>query len=115
MDCKAHFRNINLLSRWPLAISHEMSGSDRFGSKIFDPGWVSHLWLGFRFGTFYLKTSIFSIFCASGGKNLFGPGQKVPGSKAGQKYARVGSDGIRDHLYYLGLVYFLGQTTMSGL
>jgi len=41
---------------------------------------VSHLWFGFEFGKFPLKTS---NFFPLGKKNLFGSGQKVPGSKAG--------------------------------
>jgi len=66
--------------------------SDGSGSKIFDPGpdnflwlgsgWVSHSWFGFEFGKFPLKMSNFSILFPSDQKNLFGSGQKVPGSKA---------------------------------
>jgi len=36
--------------------------SDGSGSKIFDPGRVSHLRFGFEFGKFPLKMSKFSIF-----------------------------------------------------
>jgi len=53
-------------------------------SKIFDPGQVSHLWLGYGFGKFPLIASNFSIFCPSGQKNVIGSGQKVPGSKPGR-------------------------------
>jgi len=45
-------------------------------------GRVSHLWFGFEFGKFSLKTSNFSTFSLQVKKNLFGLGQKVPGSKA---------------------------------
>jgi len=61
-----------------------------FRSKIFDPGWVSHLWFKFGFGKFSLKIPNFPIFGPSG--------QKIPMSKlgrciftAGKKYAQVGS------------------------
>jgi len=53
---------------------------DGSGSKIFDPGWVSflclglgrvsHLWFGFEFGKFPLKTSNFSIFFPSDQKKI---------------------------------------------
>jgi len=36
--------------------------SDGSGSKIFNPGRVSHLWFRFGFGKFPLETSNFSIF-----------------------------------------------------
>jgi len=56
------------------------------------------------------KTSNFSIFNQ---KNIFGSGQKVPGSKVGQPYllpvkSKLGSGQARAHLY-LGLsdnIYF---------
>jgi len=44
-------------------------------------GQVSHLWFGFWVGKLPLKITIFSL-CVK--KNLFGSGQKVPGSKAGR-------------------------------
>jgi len=40
----------------------DVSPSDGFGSKFFDPGRVSHLWFGFEIGKFLLKMSNFSIF-----------------------------------------------------
>jgi len=54
----------------------------------FGMGWVSHLWFGSGFGKFPLKMS---IFFPSGKKNLFGSGQKVPRSKAGQPLIYCGS------------------------
>jgi len=52
-------------------------------------GLVSHL--GFGFGKFPLEMSNVSIFFPSGPKNLFGSGQKVPGSKADQPLIYCGS------------------------
>jgi len=43
---------------------------------------VSHLWFGFKFEKFALKCQIFQFFALQVKKNLFGPGQKVPGSEA---------------------------------
>jgi len=65
--------------------------SDGSGSKFFDPGWVSHLWIGFGFGKFNLKIPNFQFFPLRVKKNLFGMGQKVPGSKAGQPLIYCGS------------------------
>jgi len=77
--------------------------SDGSGSKIFDPGRVSHLWFGLEFGKFPLKMSNFSIFFLRVKKNLFGSGQKVPGSKAGWPLIYCGSKvslgRVRAHLY----------------
>jgi len=42
-------------------------------------GWVSHLWFGFEFQKFPLKTSNFSIFFPSDQKICFGSGRKVSG------------------------------------
>jgi len=81
--------------------------SDGSGSKIFDPGWVSflwlgsgwvsHLWFGLEFGKFPLKCQIFQFFSLWVKKNLFGRVKKYPGQRqvsllfaAGQKCARVG-------------------------
>jgi len=69
-----------------------VSTSDRSGSKKFDPGWVGSIfcglgWVGsasFGFGKIPLKMSNFSILSLRVKKNLFGLGQKVPWSKAGQ-------------------------------
>jgi len=64
---------------------------DGSGSKIFDPGRVSHLWFGFEFGNLPRKMSNFSIFSLRVKKNLFGSGQKVPGSKASRPLIYCGS------------------------
>jgi len=60
--------------------------SDGSGSKFFDPGQVgsifcgsgrvSHLWFGFEFGKFPLKTSNFSIFFTLGQKKSLRVGSK---------------------------------------
>jgi len=55
--------------------------SDGSGSKNFDPGRVglgrvSHLWFGFEFEKFALKTSNFSIFCPLGQKKSFRAGSE---------------------------------------
>jgi len=52
---------------------------------------VSHLWFGFGYGKFPLKIPNFSIFCPSGKKSFFGPGQRrvSPLFTLGQKYAPV--------------------------
>jgi len=65
---------------------NQQDTSDGSGSKFFDPAWVRSaiFGLGFGFEKFPLKTSNFSIFSPLDQKNLFGLGQKVPGSKAGQ-------------------------------
>jgi len=52
-----------------------VKSSDGSGSKIFDPGRVSHLWLDLEFGKYPLKTSNFSIFFLHVKKYLFGSGQ----------------------------------------
>jgi len=60
----------------------------RVGSIFLARGWVgsvSHLWFEFGFGKFCLKMSNFSIFFSLGQKNIFGLGQKVPGSKVGRR------------------------------
>jgi len=61
------------------------------------PGQVCHLWFGF-------EASNFSIFSPFVKKNLFGLGQKVPGSKAGQpliyRGSKVSSGQVRAHLYW---------------
>jgi len=49
----------------------------------FGLGRVSHLWFGFEFQKFPLKTSNFQFFSLRGQKNCFGSGRKVPGSKPG--------------------------------
>jgi len=54
-------------------------------------GWVSHYWFGVDFGKFLLKMANFSISFPLGQKNLFGSGQKVPGSKAGEPLIYCGS------------------------
>jgi len=69
------------------------------GPKIFNPGRVSHLWFGFEFGKFPLKTSNFLIFLPFGSKKISsGWVNKYPGQRrvgllftAGQKQAQVGS------------------------
>jgi len=99
MDSKSiKLPNIILLIHLNIEIKRLDKCSDGSGSKIFDPGrvvsifsglgqpgsgWVSHLWFGFGFGKFPLKTSNFSIFSLWVKKNLLGSGQKVPGSRAG--------------------------------
>jgi len=52
---------------------------------------LNHLWFGFEFGKFPLKTSNFSIFSFRVKKNLFRSHQKVSRSKAGQSliYCRL--------------------------
>jgi len=100
-----------------LNISLLVLSSDGSGSKNFDPRWVNFLWLwsgrvwsglvgsaiyglGLNLENFPRKCQIFQFFSLQVEKNLFGLGQKVPGSKAGQhltagqKYARVGSGPI---------------------
>jgi len=66
-------------------------------------GRVSHLWFGFEFGKFPLNMSNFSIIFPSDKKNLFGSGQKVPGSKADQPLiywgSKVSSGRVMAHLY----------------
>jgi len=62
--------------------------SDGSWSKFFDPGRVRHLWFGFEFWKFPLKTSNFSI--------IFPSGQK--------KSLRVGSESTR-----VGLLFIAGQ------
>jgi len=47
--------------------------------KNFDPGQVSHPWLGFGLRKFSLKIPKFFHFCPPGKKNLIGSGKKVPG------------------------------------
>jgi len=65
--------------------------SDGSGSNFFDPGRVSHLWFGLKFGKFCLKTSNFQFFSLRVKKNCFGSGQKVPGSKPGRPLIYCGS------------------------
>jgi len=60
-----------------------MVGSDGSGSKIFDPGQVSHLWFGFEFQKFPLKMSNFSIFFLLGQKKLLQVGSESTRVKAG--------------------------------
>jgi len=59
--------------------------------------------LGLNLENFPLKMSNFSIFFHSSQKNLFGLGQKVPGSKAGWPLiycrSKVSSARVRAHLY----------------
>jgi len=62
----------------------QVTCSDGSGSKFFDLGRVSHLGFTFGLGKFPLKMSNFSVFSLQVKKNLFGLGQKVPGSKLGQ-------------------------------
>jgi len=67
--------------------------SDGSGSKNFNPGqvgsiicglgWVSHLWFGFEFWKFPLKTSNFSIFFPSGQKKLLWVGSESTQVEAG--------------------------------
>jgi len=81
-----------------LFLTRSSAGS---GSKYFDPGsigsifccsgQVSHLWFGFEFGKFPLKMSNFQFFSLRVKKNLFGLGQKVPGSKMGWPLIYCGS------------------------
>jgi len=74
------------------------SHSDGSGSRVknFNPGRVgSAIYdLGLDLENFPYNCQIFEFFFTSGQKNLFGLGHKVPGSKAGQKQARVGSGPI---------------------
>jgi len=60
--------------------------SDGSGSKIFDPGRVESAihGLGLNLENFPLKYQIFQFFSLRIKKNIFGSGQEVPGSKAGQ-------------------------------
>jgi len=99
--------------------------SDGFGSKMFDLGRVSRLWIGFEFGKCPLKMSHFSFFFPSGQKSLFGLGHKGPGSEAGQPLidcrsnvssGRVGSGRVRAHLYmvYNKEVYMSIMRTSRG-
>jgi len=53
--------------------------SDGYGSKFFDPGWVSHLWFGF--GKLPLKTSNFNFFPFRSKKISPGLVKKYPGQK----------------------------------
>jgi len=66
-------------------------------------GWVNNLWFGSSFGKFTLKIPNFSIFCLQVKKNIFGPGQKAPGSKTGWPLIYIGSKvcsgWVRAHLY----------------
>jgi len=56
--------------------------SDASRSKIFDLGWVSHVWFGFGFGKFPLKITNFSIFFPSDQKKIFlGWVKKYPGQR----------------------------------
>jgi len=69
----------------------------RVGSAIYG--------LGLNLENFPLKYQIFQFFSLQAKKNLFGLGQKVPGSKAGQPYllqvkSKLGSGRVRAHLYY---------------
>jgi len=73
---------------WRLTISQFVElnfdwPSDGSGSKIFNPGWVSHLWFGFEFGRFPLKMSNFSIFFLWTKQISSGRVKKYLGSKAG--------------------------------
>jgi len=67
--------------------------SDGSGSKFFDPGWVSHLWIGFGFGKFNLKIPNFQFFPLRVKKISLGWVKKYLGQRqvsllftAGQKY-----------------------------
>jgi len=66
-------------------------------------GRVSHLWFLLGGWKFPQKMSNFSIFSLQVKKNLFGLGQKVPGSKAGWPLiycgSKVNSGQVRAHLY----------------
>jgi len=58
-------------------------GSGQFFVARVGSGWVSHLWFGFEFGKFPLKTSNSILFFSLRiKKNLFGSGRKVPGSES---------------------------------
>jgi len=57
--------------------------SDGSGSKIFDPGRVSHLWFRFGLGKFPLKIPNFPIFFLSGQKKLLQVGSKSTRVKDG--------------------------------
>jgi len=70
--------------KWMICLQQSsLLASDGFGSKIFDPGWVSHLWFGLEFGKLPLKTSNFSIFFPSGQKKLLRVGLESTRVRAG--------------------------------
>jgi len=76
-------------------MSSGIPSSDGSGSKIFDPGWVSHLWYVFGFENFPLKIP---TVCSLGQKNLIGSGQKVPGSRPSQPLIYCGSKVCSDRV-----------------
>jgi len=87
-------------------------GSGQFFVARVGPVRVSHLLFGFEFGKFPIKMSNFSIFFPSDQKkqkNIFGSGQKVPGSKASRPLICCGSKvslgQVRAHLYKLALLF----------
>jgi len=90
-------------STWNFKLKSLVMGPGQNFLTRIGSGRVSHLWFGFEFGKFLLKVSNFSIFFLSGQKNLFGSGQKVPGSKAGSPLincgSKVSSGRVRAHLY----------------
>jgi len=64
-----------------------INSSDGSRSKNFDPGRVSHLWFGFGFGKFPLKTSNFSIFSPFLSKKISsGWVKKYPGQGGSATY-----------------------------
>jgi len=79
------------LPTWNQRSALTVQSRDGLGSKIFDLGWVSHLWFGVDFGKFPLKMSNFSKFSVQIKKNIFGSSQKVLASKAGWPLIYYGS------------------------
>jgi len=86
-------------SSFPTCITGLVKGGS--SPKLFDPswvnflllwsGWVSHLWFGFGFGKFPLKTPNFQFFPLQVKKNLLRSDQKVPRSKKGKPLVYCGS------------------------
>jgi len=77
--------------------------SDGSGSKQFGPGWVNFLWLGLGQPSMVWVWKIsprnvkcFNFFSLPVKTNIFGLGQKVPGSKAGTSKASSGQ--VKAHL-----------------
>jgi len=82
--------------------------NDGSGSIFCGSGRVSHLWLGFEFGKFPLKTSNISIFCPSGQKKSLwvgsestrvGGGSPLIYCRSKVSSGRVESGRVRAHLY----------------
>jgi len=93
--CPLSFLNHQRIYHFPhtinLAHPSGVVNSDGSESKFFDPGRVSHLWLGSEFGKFPLKIPIFLYLSFWVKKNLIGSGQKVPGSEPGRSLIYCGS------------------------